>query len=366
MMHPILKATLDHGQSIWLDYISRQLIDSGMLDKLVKEGLRGMTSNPTIFQKAVAGSADYDDDIRAGIECNWNPEETFEHLAVADIQRAADALLPVYNESKRTDGFVSLEVSPKLAYDTDKTIAEAKRLWEKVNRPNLMIKVPGTQEGLPAIRKLLGNGLNINVTLIFSLRQYKEVLETYLLALEDRIARKQDVSFIASVASFFVSRVDTAADKQLNQKGHSELEGKAAIANACVAYRHFLDVTKAARWKAVAAAGAQVQRPLWASTSTKNPQYSDVLYVHELVAEHTVNTLPQDTLEAWKDHGLPSAMLLENLKTADATLEKIHNAGIDLNQITEDLIEDGVKKFIDSYEQLLEAIRTKIQTGNLA
>ncbi|RPH91970.1 transaldolase, partial [candidate division KSB1 bacterium] len=261
MTHPVLKATLDLGQSVWLDFINRQLMDSGRLTMLIEEGLRGMTSNPTIFEQAIAGSSDYDRDVREGIRHGWSALQVFEHLAVEDIVRAADALHSVYDESEGADGFVSLEVSPKLAHDTQNTIAEAKRLWSSVDRPNLMIKVPGTREGLPAVRVLLSEGINVNVTLIFSLQQYKDVLETYLLAMEDRANRKQELNRIASVASFFISRVDTSADKQLLAKNRSDLTGKAAIANACVAYRHFLEVTESSRWKNLAAKGARVQRP---------------------------------------------------------------------------------------------------------
>jgi len=366
MKHPILKATLDHGQAIWLDYISRELLDSKKLAHLIDEGLRGMTSNPTIFQQAISGSADYDSDVRAGRECHWLAEEIFEHLAVADIQRAADALAPVYAESNGADGFISLEVSPTLAYDSTRTIQAAESLWKKVAHPNLMIKVPGTTEGLPAIRTLLAAGINVNVTLIFSLAQYEAVLEAYLCALEDRMRNGGDVSSIASVASFFVSRVDNVADKQLAERGHDDLCGKAAIANACLAYRHFLDVTAQDRWKKLAQRGARVQRPLWASTSTKNPTYSDILYVQELVARDTVNTLPPQTLDAWKDHGRPSASLLENLKTADDILHRIRAAGVDLPKITNDLIADGVKKFADSYHAVLTAIESKMNAGKFA
>lgn len=366
MKHPILKATLDHGQAIWLDFISRELLDSPRLARLIDEGLRGMTSNPTIFQQAISSGSDYDADVQAGRECNWSAEETFEHLAVADIQRAADALAPVYAESNGADGFISLEVSPTLAYDSARTVQAAERLWKKVARPNLMIKVPGTTEGLPAIRALLASEINVNVTLIFSLAQYEAVLETYLLALEDRFALGDDLARIASVASFFVSRVDNVADKQLAERGHHDLCGKAAIANACLAYRHFLDVTAQDRWKKLAKCGARVQRPLWASTSTKNPAYSDILYVQELVARDTVNTLPPQTLDAWKDHGRPAATLLENLKTANDTLNRIRAAGVDLPKITNDLIEDGVKKFADSYHAVLTAIEKKMKAGKFA
>jgi len=362
MMHPILKATLDLGQSIWLDYISRRLLDSGELERLVVEGVRGMTSNPTIFEQAVSGSSDYDADIAAGRKRGLTPVQVFDALVVADVVRACAALMDVYEESAGRDGFVSLEVSPHLAHETQRTIAEAGRLWRLVNRPNLMIKVPGTREGVPAVRALLSEGLNINVTLIFSLAQYRDVLAAFLSALEDRLARGEEIRHVASVASFFVSRVDSVADKQLAAVGHSELLARAAVANACVAYRHFSHETESPRWRALAARGAQPQRPLWASTSTKNPAYSDVLYVEELVARDTVNTVPPVTLAAWKDHGRPALRLLENLKLADDVLSRIRQAGVDVDRITEDLIEDGVKKFADSYDQVVRAVETKMRT----
>jgi transaldolase len=361
MSHPILKATLELGQSVWLDFIDRKLLRSGSLTRLIDDGIRGMTSNPTIFEQAVTKSSDYDEDIREGKQRGENAAQVFERLAVKDIANACDALRKVYDAAQGTDGFVSIEVSPKLAHNTDETIVEAKRLWSKVNRPNLMIKVPGTDEGMPAVRRLLADGLNINITLLFSLRQYKDVIETYVAALEARAEKKLDVSRSASVASFFVSRVDSTGDKQLTEKGHAELAGKAAIANACLAYRHFVNVTASERWKKLQAQGAHVQRPLWASTSTKNPAYSDVLYMHELVAKDTVNTLPMATLEAWKDHGTPSLRLMENLKTADVTLQKIQAAGVDVEKITEDLIEDGVVKFAASFDTLLAAIDAKLK-----
>lgn len=361
MSHPVLDATSRLGQSIWLDFINRQLFSSGRLDALIGEGLRGMTSNPTIFEQAISGSSDYDRDIRAAKSLGETPAQTFERIAVSDIGRAADALRRVYEDSGGADGFVSLEVSPKLGHDTQGTIVEARRLWSRVGRPNLLIKVPGTREGLPAIHTLLAEGINVNVTLIFSLQQYRDVLETYLRAVELRSSRGQSVDRMASVASFFVSRVDGATDKQLEAKGRKDLAAKAAIANACVAYRHFLEITSDARWKSLAAKGARVQRPLWASTSTKNPSYSDILYVEELVARDTVNTVPLATLDAWKDHGKPQPRLMENLKTADDLLAQIRAAGVDVDQITVDLIEDGVKKFADSYDQLLMAIEAKLK-----
>jgi transaldolase len=361
MNHPILKAALDLGQSIWLDFISRELMNSGGLERAVSEGVRGVTSNPTIFQNAVSKGSDYDDDVMKGVENSLTAEQVFENLAVRDVARAADTLSGVYASSKGSDGFVSLEVSPDLANDAEGTIKEAEHLWKRVDRPNLMIKVPGTKAGLPAFRKLIGEGINVNVTLLFSLEQYKNVLENYIAALEDRVAAGKTVSGISSVASFFVSRIDTVADKQLRQSGHEKLVGKTAIYNACLAYRHFIEVSKSDRWMNLAGKGAQVQRPLWASTSTKDPTLPDVLYVDELIGKHTVNTIPPATLEAFKDHGRPTLRLIDNVKRADQVLNEIAAAGIDLNKITTDLIEDGVKKFADSYHDLLQAIDAKMK-----
>ncbi len=362
-MDPILKATLDLGQSVWLDYISRELMDSGQLNKLIDNGVRGMTSNPTIFQQAISKSGDYDHDIEEGLKRAESPGMIFEKIAVRDVQRACDVVRPVYDQSSGADGYVSIEVSPKSAYDTAKTLVEARRLWKSVNRPNVMVKVPGTDAGMPAIKTLLAEGLNINITLLFSIHQYRQVIEMYLQACEERLAAARPVERIASVASFFVSRVDNVADKQLVEKGHKELCGKAANANACRAYQHFLDVTGGTRWKRIAAQGARVQRPLWASTSTKNPEYSDILYVQELIAEHTVNTMPLQTLEAFRDHGQPMKSLLKGLETAEPTLKKIAEVGIDMDQVTRDLIDDGVKKFAESYDQVLTAIKEKAKTA---
>ncbi|MCB1059413.1 MAG: transaldolase [Calditrichaeota bacterium] len=366
MSHPIMKATLDLGQSLWLDYISRELMDSGGLERHVAEGLRGMTSNPTIFEKAVAGSEDYDDDIRKGIASELTANEVFENLAVSDVARACNMLSGVYQDSKTIDGYVSLEVSPTLAHDTKGTVTEALRLWERVNRPNLMIKVPGTVEGQPAILELLTRGINVNVTLLFTFQQYVDVLETYIKALEARHAKGEDLSRIASVASFFVSRIDTVADAQLEKKGRKDLCSKGAIANACMAYKHFQTVTASPRWKKLADAGAQVQRPLWASTSTKNPAYPDTLYVDELIAQHTVNTVPPQTLSAFKDHGKPAANLLKNMESAEKTLTEMKSLGVDIDQIAFDLIEDGVVKFAKSYDDLISAIASKLKAGATA
>jgi transaldolase len=361
MNHPILKAALDLGQSIWLDFISRELMNSGGLERAVAEGVRGVTSNPTIFEKAVSKGGDYDEDVLNGVANGLTAEQIFENLAVRDVARAATTLSGVYASSEGRDGFVSLEVSPDLANDTDATVKEAVHLWNRVDCPNLMIKVPGTKAGLPAFRSLIRQGINVNVTLLFSLEQYKSVLENYLSALEDRLADGKSIAEVASVASFFVSRIDTLADKQLRQSGHEKLVGKTAIFNACLAYRHFLEVSKSDRWMNLARRGAQVQRPLWASTSTKDPSLNDVLYVDELIGEHTVNTIPPATLDAFKDHGRPANRLLDNVKKADHILSEIAAAGVDLDKITTNLIDDGVKKFANSYHELMQAIDAKMK-----
>ncbi len=361
MSQPIVKATFDLGQSIWLDFISRDLIESGGLERAVAEGVRGVTSNPTIFEKAVSKGSDYDADVRAGVKHGASAKEIFESLAVCDVARAADALSGVYASSEGRDGFVSLEVSPELANDTEATIKEAEHLWRLVSRPNLMIKVPGTDAGMPAFQALIRKGINVNVTLLFSLDQYRRVLATYMAGLEERIADGHGIADVASVASFFISRVDTVADKQLLEAGQDKLTAKAAIANACLAYRHFLEESESDRWKALLDRGAQVQRPLWASTSTKDPSLSDVLYVEELIAADTVNTIPPSTLEAFKDHGKPANRLLDNLMQADSILQEIANAGIDIEKITTDLIEDGVHKFAVSYHDLMHAIESKMK-----
>lgn len=367
MMHPILKATLDLGQSVWLDFISRELMNTGQLARLISEGLRGMTSNPTIFQQSISRSNDYDRDIEQGIEREETPQQIFEQIAVTDVTRAADSIRSVYDQSNGADGFVSIEVSPGNAYDPQATIEEVQRLWKSVNRPNIFVKIPGTDAGLPAIKAMLAQGININITLLFSLDLYIKVVEAHLQAMEERVKAGKPVDRIASVASFFVSRVDNSVDKQLQEKGRKDLAGKAAIANAGLAYRHFMEITATDRWRKLEEKGARVQRPLWASTSTKNPEYSDILYVQELIAENTVNTMPPHTLEAFKDHGQPQKSLLKNLEKADKVLEQIANAGIDINQVTFDLIEDGVKKFGESYDHVIAAIeeksRTKVQAG---
>jgi transaldolase len=351
----------DLGQSIWYDYITRELMSSGRLARLIAEdGLRGMTSNPTIFEKAIAGSDDYDEDIRQLASLGKTPREIFEALSVADVRAACEAFDPLYQSSGGGDGLVSLEVSPELARDTHATLAEARRLWAAVDRPNAMIKIPGTREGLPAIEEALALGISINVTLLFSVTRYAEVIEAFLRGMERRHAAGLDLRPVNSVASFFVSRVDGKIDPELDQRGNPDrLRGTIAIANAAMAYASFERTLGTPRWAALAAAGARPQRPLWASTSTKDPAYPDVYYVEALVAKDTVNTVPPDTLDAYRDHGKPVARLYETIAAAPARLDALRRAGIDLAEVTRFLEEEGVAKFTASYRQLLAGIEAK-------
>jgi transaldolase len=350
------------GQSVWYDYITRDLIASGGLDRLIAEdGLRGMTSNPTIFDKAVSGSRLYDEDIRRLADTGKASSEIFETLAVADVRAACDAFLPLYQQSKSGDGLVSLEVAPTLAHDAAATMQEAERLWSAVDRPNAMIKIPGTRAGLSAITSAIAAGINVNVTLLFSVERYAEVIEAFLAGLEQRLQRGLAVTSIASVASFFVSRLDGKVDPLLDRMdGGAPLRGKAAIANACMAYRRFERSLAQPRWLRLAASGAQPQRPLWASTSTKDPQYPDTYYVEALVAPQTVNTLPPETLVAYRDHGHPAVRIQDGLAVAPEQLEALARAGIDLAQVTRELEQEGVEKFAASYRSLLAAIDAKI------
>jgi transaldolase len=350
------------GQSVWLDSISRDLIHSGELQRLVEQGLLGMTSNPTIFEKAITGSADYDDLLRQEAHAGKSPAQIFEALAVRDIQEAADVLRPLYDRLDGEDGYVSLEVSPHLAGDTEGTISEAERLWKAVARPNVMIKIPGTAAGLPAIAATLGKGINVNVTLLFDVDRYAQVTEAYLEGLE-RYARSggaRPLQHIASVASFFVSRVDTLVDGLLEKKPDGKsLMGLAAVANAKRAYGIFGRAFGGERFGALRAGGARVQRVLWASTSTKNPDYPDLKYVDSLIGPHTVNTVPLPTLEAIFDHVAVKGTLAEGLEEAEAQLEALKRAGIDMHAVGVKLEEDGVALFAKSYDDLLAAIAKK-------
>ena len=360
MSNPLVRVW-DLGQSIWYDYITRELMASGRLAQLIAEdGLRGMTSNPTIFEKAIAGSNDYDEDIRQLASLGKTPQEIFEALSVADVRAACEAFDPLYQSSGGADGLVSLEVSPELARDSQATLAEARRLWAAVDRPNAMIKIPGTREGLPAIEAALAQGISVNVTLLFSVTRYQEVIEAFLSGLERRLAAGQDLRQVNSVASFFVSRVDGRIDPELDRRGNpDQLRGTIAIANAAMAYAAFERSRATPRWAALAAAGARPQRPLWASTSTKDPAYPDVYYVEALLAPDTVNTVPPETLEAYRDHGKPVVRMQETIARAPARLTALQRAGIDLDEVTRFLEEDGVAKFTTSYRHLLSGIEAK-------
>jgi transaldolase len=353
------------GQSIWLDYIQRSMITSGELKQLVGKGLKGVTSNPAIFEKAIAGSNDYDNDLKQLIKSDRSIEQIYEALAITDITLATDTLRVVYDSSNGKDGYVSLEVSPELADETEKTIAEARRLFESVNRPNVMIKVPATAAGLPAITELIGAGVNVNVTLIFSLENYKAVAAAYQAGLEKlagtgpAVAGGHSIDKIASVASFFVSRVDSAVDKELEAIGNSELAGKIAVANSKLAFAEYQNIVQKPRWQELAAKGARVQRVLWASTSAKNPAYPDNLYVDELIGPDTVNTLPPATLQSFMDHGRVAETLTRGLPEAQRQVAALKDLGIDLNAITRKLQDDGVVAFARPFAKLLESIAEK-------
>jgi transaldolase len=356
-LNPLLRLGL-LGQSVWYDYITRDLVTSGKLARLITEdGLRGMTSNPTIFDKAIAGSRLYDDDIRRLSDQGRGAAEIFEALAVADVQAACDIFMPLYRQFGGTDGFVSLEVSPRLANDTEGTIHEADRLWRAVGRPNAMIKIPGTKAGLPAIDRSIGAGINVNVTLLFSVERYAEVIDSFVEGLERRLDRGLPVQSVASVASFFVSRVDGKVDALLDQT--HPMRGKVAIANACSAYGLFERTLTTPRWARLARAGARPQRPLWASTSTKDPRLPDIYYVEALVAPRTVNTLPPETFEAYRDHGKPAVRIHEGVAAAPGQLIALAEGGIDLGTITRELEDDGVAKFAASYAAVLAGIEAK-------
>ncbi|RME86402.1 MAG: transaldolase [Caldilineae bacterium] len=347
------------GQSIWLDFISRDILNDGTLDRLIDAGIRGVTSNPTIFDKAISGSDTYDETIAPLAAAGKDAFAIYDAISRADVGAAADRLRPLYDESDGGDGFVSIEVSPDLAYDTQGTVAEARRLWQLLDRPNIMIKVPATAEGIPAIRRLISEGINVNATLMFSLRDYDNVAFAYIEGLEERARRGEPLERVASVASFFVSRIDGVVDKQLAERGNTELQGKIAIANAKLAYARFKEVFSGDRWKALEAKGARYQRPLWASTSTKNPAYSDVLYLDNLIGPHTVNTLPLKTIEAALDHAVVARTVDRDVAEARAQIAALADLGIDFDQVTADLQKAGVKSFADSFHSLLATVATR-------
>ena len=359
-----------YGQSVWLDYIRRNIILNGELQKLIdQDGLRGITSNPSIFEKAIGGSNDYTDLLTQLGKQGLPTGEIYERIVVRDIQDSADKLLPVYKSTNRRDGYVSLEVSPTLARDTQGTIEEARRLWKAVNRPNIMIKVPGTPEGVEPVRRLISEGLNINITLLFAQEAYIAVAEAYLDGLEAALKAGKDISGIASVASFFVSRIDTLVDSTIEErlktaKGDDvqlleSVRGKVAIANAKQAYRYYQKMIETPRWKALAARGAQSQRLLWASTSTKNPKYRDVLYIEELIGPDTVNTIPPATMDAFRDHGVLRRTLDSELAAADKTMSDLEKAGISMKQVTGKLLEDAIRLFDDAFTQLHKVVEQK-------
>lgn len=359
-MNPLVRLG-ELGQSPWYDYITRDLLGTGELARLIRDdGLRGMTSNPTIFEKAIAGSRLYDDDIRALTDAGRNAAEIFEALAVADVRAACDLFAPVFESSGGGDGLVSLEVAPSLAGDTAGTIREAERLWAAVDRPNAMIKIPGTPAGLPAITHCIAAGISINVTLLFSVERYAEVIDAFLAGMDRRFESNLPLRPIASVASFFVSRVDGRVDPLLDANGDPRgLRGRIAIANACSAYRLFEWSLSTPRWDRLSKAGARPQRPLWASTSTKDPRYSDVHYVEPLVAPRTVNTLPPETFAAYRDHGRPAVRIREGMARSAGLLAAAAASGIDLPAITKALEDEGVARFAASYNSLLAGIEAK-------
>jgi transaldolase len=348
------------GQSVWIDYLSRDLLHSGELARMMEEdAVSGVTSNPTIFQKAMAEGEWYDDQLREVLEQEDDLKETFLQLAIADIIEACDLFRSVWDGGKGKDGYISMEVDPNLAYETDATIEEAARFHDWVERPNLYVKIPATEPGLPAIEEMIARGRNINVTLIFSLERHMEVAEAYIRGLERLVESGGDPANVGSVASYFVSRVDTEADGRLDEAGHPELKGKLAVANAKLAYQNYNEKFSGERWEALAAKGATPQWCLWASTSTKNPEYRDVLYVEELIGPGTVNTMPRETIEAFQDHGEVELTLEEGVDEAKQVFEQVAAAGVDYDDVTDTLEREGVQKFIDSFTELLEGIDAK-------
>jgi transaldolase len=379
-LNPLQRLT-ELGQSIWYDYIRRDLYQGPELHRLITEdGLRGMTSNPTIFQQAIASTDLYDSDIRDLGTKGRSPAEVFEALEVEDVSRAADTFRSVYEVSKGEDGYVSIEVAPHLARDTEGSIVEARRLWKECNRPNVMVKIPGTAEGLPAIRQCLSEGINVNITLLFSIERYRQVMEAYLAALEARTGAAQPIDRLRSVASFFVSRVDTNVDKKLaaaaaaagagageaRRQLAADLRGKAAIANARLAYRAYEEVFSGERFARLREHGAARQRPLWASTSTKDPALPDVYYVEALIAPCSVNTIPRETFDAYRDHGNPRVRIHDDLDRAQAVLAGLAELGIDEQQVYRELEDEGIRKFADSYDTLLKAVEEKEKAVRVA
>ncbi|MEO1339713.1 MAG: transaldolase [Cyanobacteria bacterium J06635_13] len=372
--NPILAIENQYGQSIWMDNLSRDLIESGELKQSISEkGIRGITSNPAIFEKAIAGNKIYDDAIAAGIKAGKSVQEIYEDLVFTDIRNACDVFMPVYEETAGLDGYVSIEVPPDLAKNTESTIKEARRYYQTIDRPNLMIKIPGTPEGLPAVEQAISEGMSVNVTLLFSVQSYIDTAWAYIGGLEKRAAAGEDISKIASVASFFLSRIDVMIDGQVDEKlataegdAKAKLEaikGKVAIANAKVAYQKYKEIFGSDRWQALADKGAKVQRLLWASTGTKNPEYSDVMYVDELVGPDTVNTLPPNTIDACVDHCDPASRIESNLDGAYQVIDGLKDdaVNIDLDQVMAALLDEGIDKFIKPFESLMSSLESKVE-----
>jgi transaldolase len=369
---PILQIK-EFGQSIWMDNLSRDAIQSGELKEMIaSRDIHGITSNPAIFQKAIAGNKIYDADIAAGARANKSVMEIYESLVFEDIRNACDIFLPVYEETNGLDGYVSIEVPPNLARDPETTLAEAKRYYAAIDRPNVMIKIPGTPEGLPAVEKAIAAGINVNITLLFSVESYVETFWAYIRGLEARVAAGEDISKIASVASFFISRIDSSVDDKIDaivaQSTDAELKetlaalkGKIAIANAKIAYQEYKKIIQSDRWKALSAKGAQVQRLLWASTSTKNPEYNDVLYVNELIGPNTVNTLPPNTIEACADHCEIASRIETNVDAAYKAIATLPEVGINLDNVMAELLEEGIDKFIKPFDSLIGSLEEKIK-----
>ena len=372
--NPIKQIEEKYGQSIWMDNLSRDLIESGELKELIdRRGIHGITSNPAIFQKAIAGNKIYDGDIEAGIKAGKSVNDIYESLVFEDISNACDIFKSVYEETKGLDGYVSIEVPPTIAKDTATTISEARRYYQAIGKQNLMIKIPGTPEGLPAVEQVIREGINVNVTLLFSVESYVNTAWAYIRGLEKRAAAGEDISDISSVASFFLSRIDSNVDNRIDAKLKSDLngddkakltalKGKVAIANAKIAYQKYKEIFGRERWQALAAKGAKVQRLLWASTSTKNPEYSDVMYVDELVGKDTVNTLPPNTIEACADHCDPANRIESDVQTAYQVIESLKepNINIDIHEVMDELLEEGIDKFVKPFESLINSLETKV------
>ena len=374
MSNPIVEIGNQYGQSIWMDNLSRDIIESGELKQSISErGIRGITSNPAIFEKAIAGNKIYDSAIEQGIKSGKSVREIYEDLVFTDIRNACDIFMPVYEETDGLDGYVSIEVPPDLAKKTDDTVAEARRYYQAIDRPNLMIKIPGTPEGLPAVERAISEGMSVNVTLLFSVQSYIDTAWAYIKGLEKRAAEGKDISKVASVASFFLSRIDVMIDDRIDSKLSSAddaakeklqaIKGKVAIANAKIAYQKYKEIFGSDRWKALAEKGAKVQRLLWASTSTKNPEYSDVMYVDELVGVDTVNTLPPNTIEACADHCDPANRIETDLDAAHKVIDGLKDdaVDIDLDAVMDDLLEEGIDKFIKPFESLMSSLEDKVK-----